>query len=229
MYAILPIVSGPTTEAEIYERAGFGHPIVRGERPGLVVVDFSRGFTEPGFPTGSDLTPEVERTAVLARAFRAGGHPVLLTVIAYQPHLRDAGAWLNKFPGAGALVMGTPAVELDPRLGVEAEDIVVTKKGPSAFFGTNLAALLAAEAVDTVVVCGATTSGCVRASVVDSVQYGFQTLVVGDCVGDRAEAPHRANLFDMAVKYADVIEQAEALDYVAGCARRPARTVTPAP
>lgn len=229
MYAILPVVSGPTTEAEIYERAGFGHPVARGDRPGLVVVDFSRGFTDAAFPTGSDLTGEVERTAVLARAFREGGHPVFLTVIAYQPHMRDAGAWLNKFPGARGLVMGSPAVELDPRLGVEAEDVVVTKKGPSAFFGTNLAALLAAEAVDTVVVCGATTSGCVRASVVDSVQYGFQTLVVGDCVGDRAEAPHRANLFDMAAKYADVIEQAEALAYVAGCSRRPDRTAASTP
>jgi maleamate amidohydrolase len=124
-------------------------------------------------------------------------------------------------------VMGTPAVDLDPRLGIEPSDVVVTKKGPSAFFGTNLAALLAAEAVDTVVVCGATTSGCVRASVVDSVQFGFQTLVVGDCVGDRAEGPHNANLFDMAAKYADVVEQAEALAYVTGRPRRPARAAAP--
>lgn len=220
VYAILPRVSTPTGTTEIYERAGFGHPIVRGTRPGLVVVDFSRGFTDPAFPTGADLTPEVERTAALGRAFREGGHPVFFTVIAYQPHLRDAGAWLDKFPGARGLVMDTPAVELDSRLGVQPHDVVITKKGPSAFFGTNLAALLSAAGVDTVVVCGATTSGCVRASVVDSVQYGFQTLVVGDCVGDRADGPHQANLFDMAAKYADVIEQSEALAYVRGLAPR---------
>lgn len=208
-----------TTDDEIYDRAGFGHPIVRGSRPALVVVDFSRGFTEPEFPTGADMTLEVERTALLAAKFREMGRPVFLTVIAYQAHLRDSGAWLSKFPGARGLVEGTPAVALDPRLGVSPSDVVITKKGPSAFFGTNLAALLAAETTDTVVVCGATTSGCVRASVVDSVQYGFQTLVVGDCVADRAAGPHEANLFDMAAKYADVVDHREALAYLRGLPR----------
>ena len=93
---------------------------------------------------------------------------------------------------------------------------MIVKKGASAFFGTNLAAILAAHEVDTVIVCGATTSGCVRASVVDSMQYGFQTLVVRDCVGDRAAGPHEANLFDMQAKYADVIGSEEALQYLAG-------------
>jgi len=208
-----------TSTDAIYSRAGFGHPIRRGVRPALLVVDFSRGFTEPEFPTGADMTVQVTGTASLARAFRDRGLPVFLTVIAYQPNLRDAGAWLDKFPGARGLVEGTPAVALDPRLDVEPSDVVVTKKGPSAFFGTNLAALLAAEMTDTVVVCGATTSGCVRASVVDSVQYGFQTMVVADCVGDRAQGPHDANLFDMAAKYADVVALPEAMAYLAGLER----------
>jgi nicotinamidase-related amidase len=201
---------------DVYARAGFGHPVNRGRRPGLLVVDFSRGFTEPGFPTGADLTREVEGTARLVDAMHAKGRPVIFTVIAFQPHLRDAGAWRTKFPGASALVQGTPAVELDARLRASADDIVIVKKGASAFFGTNLAALLAAEEVDTTIVCGATTSGCVRASVVDSVQWGYQTIVVRDCVGDRAQAPHEANLFDMEAKYADVIDLTDALDYVAG-------------
>lgn len=207
-------MSTPPATNEVYARAGFGHPIERGSRPALLVVDLTRGFTDPSFPTGADLTAEVERTATLAREFRSLEHPVLMTTIAYQPHLRDAGAWLAKFPGARGLVEGTPAVELDPRLGVSGSDVVITKKGASAFFGTNLAALLSAEAVDTLVVCGATTSGCVRASVVDSVQYGFQTLVVEDCVGDRASGPHEANLFDMQAKYADLVSHVEALEYV---------------
>jgi nicotinamidase-related amidase len=202
--------------ADVYARAGFGHSIIRGERPALLVVDFSRGFTEAEFPTGADLTAEVEATARLAEAVRAKGRPVVFTVIAFHESLRDAGAWPAKFPGATALVEGTPAVEVDPRLRAGPEDIVVVKKGASAFFGTNVAALLAAHHADTVVVCGATTSGCVRASVVDSMQYGFQTLVVRDCVGDRAQGPHEANLFDMQAKYADVISLDEALDYVAG-------------
>jgi len=209
-------VTSGRTDADIYARAGFGHPVVRGQRPALLVVDMTRGFTEPRFPTGTDLTDEVRRTASLARAFRQRGRPVFLTLIAFQPHLRDAGAWLEKFPGARGLVEGTPAVELDPRLEVADDDVIVVKKGASAFFGTSIAALLAAHAVDTVVVCGATTSGCVRASVVDSVQYGFRTLVVRDCVGDRARAPHEANLFDMGAKYADLVDSGEALDYVRG-------------
>jgi maleamate amidohydrolase len=207
---------------DIYQRAGFGHSIVRGTRPGLVVVDFSRGFTEPQFPTGADLTAEVEGTARLVEAMRAGGHPIVFTVISYQANLRDAGAWAAKFPGAGALIQGTPAVDLDPRLPVSDEDTVIVKKGASAFFGTNLAAILAAQGVDTVVICGATTSGCVRASAVDSVQSGFQTIVVRDCVGDRAQGPHEANLFDMNAKYADVIDLEETLDYVGGLTARAA-------
>jgi nicotinamidase-related amidase len=200
----------------VYERAGFGHPVVRGTRPALIVVDFSRGFTDASFPTGSDLTSEVEGTARLVEALRAKRGPVVFTVIAFQANLRDAGAWPAKFPGASALVEGTPAVELDPRLPVGPEDTVIVKKGASAFFGTSLSAILASQGVDTAIVCGATTSGCVRASVVDSMQYGFQTIVVRDCVGDRAQGPHEANLFDMEAKYADVISLDEALDYVAG-------------
>jgi N-formylmaleamate deformylase len=201
---------------DVYERAGFGHSVVRGERPALLVVDFSRGFTEPEFPTGADLTREVEATARLADAVRAKGRPVIFTVIAFHPNLSDAGVWPSKFPGAGALVEGTPAVDLDPRLRAAPDDLVLVKKGASAFFGTSLPAMLAAQAVDTVIVCGATTSGCVRASVVDSMQYGFHTLVVRDAVGDRAADPHDANLFDMQAKYADVIGLEEALEYVSG-------------
>lgn len=201
---------------DVYARAGFGHSIVRGERPALLVVDFSRGFTEAEFTTGADLTSEVEATARLAEAVRGKGLPVIFTVIAFHESLRDAGAWPAKFPGATALVEGTPAVDLDPRLPPGPDDVLVVKKGASAFFGTNVAAVLAAQRVDTVVVCGATTSGCVRASVVDSMQYGFQTLVVRECVGDRAAGPHEANLFDMQAKYADVVSLDEALEYVAG-------------
>jgi len=204
------------TDDGVYERAGFGHPIVRGTRPALIVVDFSRGFTEPEFPTGADLTAQVTATARLIEAMRAKGRPVFFTVITFQANLRDAGAWLTKFPGARTLIEGTPAGDLDPRLPVAEEDTVIVKKGASAFFGTSLAAMLAAERVDTAIVCGATTSGCVRASVVDSMQYGFQTMVVRDCVGDRAQGPHEANLFDMQAKYADVVDLDEALDYVSG-------------
>lgn len=198
----------------IYDAAGFGAPVRRGERPAVVVVDFSRGFTEPGFPTGADLSAEVAATARLLEAARERTVPVAFTTIAFEPHRRDGGAWLEKAPGLGVLQIGSELVDVDPRLPVGPDDPVITKKGASAFFGTNLAAILAAQRVDTVILCGATTSGCVRASAVDSVQYGYPTLVVRDCVGDRASGPHDANLFDIQAKYADVIELADALDYL---------------
>jgi maleamate amidohydrolase len=200
---------------QVYERAGFGATVRRGERPAVVVVDFSRGFTEPRFTTGADLSAEVAATGRLLSAARERGVPVLFTTIAYEAHLQDGGPWLEKAPGLAVLQIGSELVDIDPRLDVGPDEPVVVKKGASAFFGTNLAALLAARRADTVIICGATTSGCVRASAVDSVQSGYPTLVVRECVGDRARGPHEANLFDIQAKYADVISLEDALGYVA--------------
>ena len=205
-----------SARTDVYDRAGFGARVRRGLHPALVVVDLSRGFTDPAFPTGADMTDAVEAAGRLADAVRGAGRAVIWTVITFQPHLRDAGAWATKWPGCAELIEGTAAVELDPRLPVADDDTVIVKKGASAFFGTNLATVLAAEGADTAIVCGATTSGCVRATVVDSIQSGFQTLVVRDAVADRAQGPHEANLFDMDAKYADVIDLDDALSYIAG-------------
>jgi maleamate amidohydrolase len=207
-----------------YERAGWGARTPRGSRPAVLVVDLTRGFTEPGFPTGSDLTGVVAATAELVAAARAGGAPVLFTAIAYEPSDVEGGAcgWLRKAPGMGILRVGSELVDLDPRLPREPTDPLVVKKGASAFFGTDLAAQLVTLRVDTVLVCGATTSGCVRASVVDAVQHGFDVLVPRACVGDRAAGPHEANLFDIDAKYGDVIELGDALAYV----RDPAATTS---
>jgi maleamate amidohydrolase len=207
-------VDGDETH-HIYEAAGIGHRICRGERPGVLVVDFSAGFTDPGYPTGADLSVEVAQTRRLLDVTRDHGWPVYFTTIAYEPSLRDGGVWLQKIPGMRTLVVGTPPVALDQRLARRPDEPLIVKKGASAFFGTNLAALLAADAVDTLIVCGATTSGCVRASVVDAVQCGFPVLVPRECVGDRAPAPHEANLFDIDAKYGDVVSVEDALGYVA--------------
>jgi maleamate amidohydrolase len=200
----------------IYARAGWGQRIRRGARPGIVVVDLTNGFTDPQYATGSELGEVVAATGRLLEVAREHGRPIVFTTIGYAAHGHDGGAWLQKAPGLGILKEGTPAAELDPRLPRGPEDVVIPKKGASAFFGTNLAAVLAAAGVDTVVICGATTSGCVRASAVDSVQSGFPTLVVRECVGDRAPGPHEANLFDIDAKYGDVISLDDALAYLAG-------------
>ncbi|WP_433802573.1 isochorismatase family protein [Actinomycetospora sp. CA-084318] len=206
---------GEETDA-VYDRAGFGAPVPRGPRPALVVVDLTRGFTEPAFPSGSDLTAEVAATSRLVAAARAGGVPVVWTVISFSPAEADgdAVAWLRKAPGMRALRHGSAAVDLDPRLDARPTDPVVVKKGASAFHGSSLATLLTSLRVDTAVVCGATTSGCVRATAVDAVQSGFDTLVVAEACGDRARGPHDAALFDLQAKYADVVTLDDAVTYL---------------
>lgn len=215
-------MSSEQTDA-VYARAGWGGAVERGVRPAIVVIDFSVGFTDPACPIGADYDAEVAATARLIEAARPKGVPVLFTTIAYAPGGRDGGAWLRKAPGLAILEEGSELVEIDARLPRAPADPLIVKKGASGFFGTNLAALLAAERVDTVIVCGATTSGCVRASVVDAVQSGFPALVPRECVGDRAPEPHAANLFDIDAKYGEVVGLDEMLAYVRSLpAERPA-------
>lgn len=210
---------GVPTE-QTYARAGLGGTVVGGQRPAILVVDLTNGFTDPASATGADLSTVVAATTALIDAGRAADVPVVFTTIAYTPAEAegDAVAWLTKAPGLGALGEGTEAVAVDPRLPVALGDHLVTKKGASAFFGTTLPALLSGLHVDTVLVCGATTSGCVRATAVDAVQSGYSVLVPRQCVGDRAEGPHEANLFDIQAKYGDVVELDEALAYLGSLA-----------
>lgn len=206
---------GEETE-RTYERAGFGAPVRRGSRPAVVVVDLTRGFTEDSYPSGADLTDVVEATGTLVEAARPAGVPVVFTAIAYTPAEAEGRSitWLDKAHGMRALVEGTEAVALDPRLPRKPRDQLVVKKGASAFFGTNLSAVLVGLGCDTVLVCGATTSGCVRATAVDAVQSGFPVLVPRECAGDRAQGPHDAALFDIQAKYGDVVPLSDALAYL---------------
>jgi maleamate amidohydrolase len=199
---------------EVYERAGLGQRFTMGERPAVLVIDFSCGFTDPECTLGSDMTSEVEATRRLLDAARAKGLPVVYTTIAFDPHGKDGGLWLQKVPALGDLEVGGRWAAIDPRLDPRDDEPVVLKKGASGFFGTNLASILVSQGVDSVVLCGATTSGCVRATAIDLLQYGWPTVVPRECVGDRAQAPHEANLFDIQAKYADVLSLEEVLAYV---------------
>ncbi|MGW2651082.1 isochorismatase family protein [Streptomyces sp. NPDC001393] len=200
-----------------YAAAGLGQRVPRGRRPALIVVDLMRGFTEPEFDTGADLSSVVEATNTLTAAARPKSVPVVWTAIAYTKAeiQSSAYAWFYKSAGLASLVEGSTAVDLDPRLDVGQNDVQVVKKGASAFFGTNLAANLVAFGVDTVVVCGTSTSGCVRATAVDAMQSGFNVLVPRECVGDRAAGPHEASLFDIDEKYGDVVDLDDARAYLA--------------
>jgi maleamate amidohydrolase len=198
----------------VYEEARIGGAVGLRQRPCVLVVDFSCGFTDPSCALGSELSAPVAATRRLLDAARPKGLPVVYTTIGFEESMADAGIWPAKMPALAELKIGSRWVEIDPRLAPQPDDPVVLKKGASAFFGTNLPAILTARRIDSVILCGATTSGCVRATAIDLLQYGYPTVVPRECVGDRAQAPHEANLFDIQAKYADVVPLEDALAYL---------------
>jgi maleamate amidohydrolase len=201
-----------------YERKGFAARSGYGRSPALLVVDFINGFTEPNSPLGGDFGREIAATRTLQERFRRLRLPLVYTTIAYAPDLRDAGLFIKKVPALAILKKGSPATEVDDRLRPLGSERVFEKKYASAFFGTDLNGCLRSQGVDTIVMTGCTTSGCVRASAIDALQYGFHTVVVREGVGDRAQGPHEANLFDIDAKYADVVNLADVLEYLRGFA-----------
>lgn len=199
---------------DAYRSRGLAARMGFGRSPALLVVDLILGFTDPVSPLGSDLGEEVAATRRLLDAARAAPIPVIFTTTAYGDGLRDAGIFPLKVPSLATLEQGSPAVELDPRLGRLPTETLIEKKYASAFFGTALAPELTAQGVDTLIVCGATTSGCVRATVVDALQHGFRPIVPEACVGDRSQTAHVANLTDIQGKYGDVVSLQEVIAYI---------------
>ncbi|MCX6464310.1 MAG: isochorismatase family protein [Pseudonocardiales bacterium] len=186
-----------------------------GERPALVVIDLVRAYTEPGGPfLLPDPAPAVETTRTLVDAARAGGRPVVWTVVRYAPDLADGGLFVRKVPALAAFAEGAPGgwggLVLDPAPG----EPVVVKQYASGFAGTSLAPTLHARGVDTVVIAGVSTSGCVRATATDALHHGFRPLVVGRACADRSPELHEQNLRDLDAKYADVVDPAEALAHL---------------
>lgn len=197
-----------------YRTKGLAGEVGFGERPAVVVVDLIVGFTDPASPLGSNLDDVVDATRRLLDAAREAGAPAFFTTTVYGPDARDAGVFLRKVPSLAILKAGSRWVELDPRLARRPEENVLEKKYASAFFGTPLASTLTSLGVDTVLLAGATTSGCIRASAVDAMQHGFRLIVPRECVGDRASEAHRANLLDIHGKYGDIVELGSVLEYL---------------
>jgi maleamate amidohydrolase len=209
-------MSSTLSQQQTYQTAGFGRSLPRGSRPAIVVVDFSYGFTDLQYPTACDARSQMACSKALCDALRAKGWPIFFSTIAYEPGELHLLPWLKKASGMTALLAGSRLVEIDAATGIQPQDVVICKKGASSFFASPLAALLSSARIDTLIVVGATTSGCVRATVVDAVQSGFLVLVASDGCADRASAPHEANLYDMQQKYADVTDSQELLSWMAG-------------
>jgi nicotinamidase-related amidase len=203
-----------------YRSKGLAAEMGFGRSPAIVVVDFILGFTDSQSPLGSDLDAEIEATRRLLDVGRESEIPILYTTTGYSDGLRDAGVFVRKVPSLGVLRQGSEEVRVDPRLGRLPGETLIEKKYASAFFGTALASELTANGIDTVIICGATTSGCVRATVVDAMQYGFRPVVPEQCVGDRSDEAHRANLIDIQGKYGDVVDVEHVIRYLKGLSQQ---------
>ena len=199
-----------------YRDRGIGSRVGFGTSPALVVVDMSRAFTDPSTRVGAEQGETVDAIArVLAAVRERGDVPVFFTTMAYEPDGLDAGMWGRKIPALLDLRMDDPAaVEIDSRIAPRKGEIVLNKKFASAFFGTPLASLLGTRGVDTVILTGCSTSGCIRATAVDAVSYGHRVVVPEECVADRAPEPHHANLFDIQSKYGDVVGVDQVVAYL---------------
>lgn len=197
-----------------FKTKGLGGRVGFGQRPAIVVVDLITGFTDSRSPLAGNLDSQVEATSSLLKSARSHGVPVIFTTVAYDADLQEAGLWIRKIPSNNWLVEGSEWIELDERLGRQSHEMLMVKKYASCFFGTDLIARLQSKRIDTLVIVGCTTSGCVRATAVDACSYGFHTIVVEDAVGDRAELPHQASLFDIDAKYGDVVNLNAAKEYL---------------
>jgi nicotinamidase-related amidase len=220
---MIPMETSSKTARQLYEeikknptRKRFGF----GKKPALINIDLQKAYTAVGeFVTAYETDPkQMEYVNQLAAAFRARSFPVVWTYVAYMDSGEDCGIWgtrTNTPDSLQNIKVGSRRSELDDRLDIDRKrDIIVNKRMASAFHETNLGSVFNFHGVDTVVVTGGSTSGCVRATVVDSLSRSYRTIVAEECVADKHESPHFANLYDMALKYADVVSVKEILEYL---------------
>lgn len=198
-----------TSETTWGRRMGFG------KRPALLIVDLTRAFTEQGRPLGSLMPATLEATNTLLDRAHKSEVPVIFTTVSYDSiDLSDAGIWVNKIGGLEDLMSGTNGVDIAPQLHREERDGLLIKKYASCFFGTDLVSRLLSMGCDTLIIAGCSTSGCIRATAVDAIQYGFRPIVVEDAVADRWPAAHQQSLSDLQAKYADVLSLGEVLAHL---------------
>ena len=204
------------SDLDVYEKQNFGNQSGIGKRPALLIVDFVNGFADPEQFGGGNIQAAIDKTVGLLAFARAQKMPIATSRVVYADDGSDNGVFYIKAPALAGLTEDNPSSQIVDELTPIDGEYVVRKLQPSPFFGTNLAAWLIGKGVDTILTVGCTTSGCVRASVIDSLSYNFKTVVVTDCVGDRALGPHGANLFDMGQKYADLMTADEVMAAIKG-------------
>ena len=197
-----------------YKSAGFGGTLSFGKRPALLIVDFVRAYIEPGSPLYAGVESAFESAKRVTAAARAARIPVIFTGVEYAPGGVNGGVFYRKVGALKAFDQGSRLAEYCNGLEPLPGELLLLKQYASAFFGTSLAATLTSQQIDTVIITGVSTSGCVRATALDACQYGFIPFVVRDAVGDRDPRPHEANLFDLQAKYAEVVSEAHILTHL---------------
>jgi maleamate amidohydrolase len=207
-------VIGPAERAE-YEKAGWGGRVGFGERPALIVVDMYRAFVDPAYPfAAANARETVEPIARLIAAFRASGRPVFFSTGKVEPLTAARGRWKVRATTDSPLMLSPAAYEIWPALEPRVDESVVVKTYPSAFFGTTLASQLVYHQVDTLVVVGTVTSGCVRGTCLDAFNFNYRVIVPEECVCDRGDVSHKVALFEIHMKYGDVVPLADVLEHV---------------
>jgi nicotinamidase-related amidase len=202
-------------DEEFFKSRGFGLRMGFGRRPALLVIDLIKAFTDAKRPLGANLDTQIAVTQKLLEVAHEYRVPVFFSTLRYdESDLRDAGLWVLKQKGVADLAKDTNGHEIDERLDKRECDSLLLKKYASCFFGTDLVPRLTSRGVDTLIMTGCTTSGCVRATAVDSLQNGFRPIVVREGVGDRSVTAHEQSLFDLDAKYADVVSLEETLRYL---------------
>jgi nicotinamidase-related amidase len=201
---------------QLYSKKGFSRRIGFGDRPALLVVDAYKTFTNEKTPLGSNLKAPLQVIRRMLKVARKAHIPVIFTINAYEPNSPDTNRlWLTKVPfSTDFFIPGSEWVEVDPVLERQPDEVVITKKYASAFFGTDLVSRLNTDRVDTIIMTGFTTSGCLRATVVDGISYEFRVMVVEEAVGDRSELAHQVSLADIDAKFADVVSVDSVLEYL---------------
>jgi len=187
-----------------------------GQRPALILVDFVQAYFDKDCDLFADVEAELASALRIRDAARAAGIPVVYSNVVYREGGADGGVFFRKAPVLKNFIAGNPMGEWAEGLQPADGELVISKQYPSSFFGTSLAADLNALDIDTLIITGVTTSGCVRATCIDTMSHGFVPIVVADACGDRHEAPHKANLFDMNAKYADVMSEADVIRHLQG-------------
>ncbi len=197
-----------------YQTQGMGARVGFGKRPAVIVVDFMKGLTDAKRPAGCNMDAEVDNTAALLKKARQKDIPIFFFIVGYNNTSLEGGLFVKKLPTVGSWKIGSDDMVLDPRLNPQPQEAVFIKKYASCFFGTPLASSLTALRVDTVIITGCSTSGCIRATATDSMQLGFHTIIPRECVGDRNRIPHEVNLMDINARYADVVPLREVIAYL---------------